>query len=549
MVHYSGYYKIPYVPFYYLRLCHQSETAFMKHLFISPLFLLFTSFSLFSQEIKVSVFKPQGGGVSWSPDGKRICYDMKGPSEEHYYEMHTANPDGSLDTCISCLNTDLPHKETGSPHYHPSGKYIIFVSEKPFHEGSHVTAIPGFGGFSDIWVMTPDGKKAWKVFETRNDINDGIIAPKFSHDGKHVVWVERTKSPHPLVQKEFFGLWVITTADFIIDENGTPKLVNIKKFDPDGEAFYETYGYSPDDKRIIFCSNYNVRFWWSCGIFTIDTVTGKDIKQLTTNDYNEHATYTPDGKHILWMTNTCADKQGTDWWIMNTDGSKKQRLTYFNEPTNPEYNGHKKWACYGSFSPDGKSFVGGAQTSLLKQEGLIYKVDFFPCDSGDGLKGEYYDGEDFIPPFKVHLYKCNKSDTNDYHLSQDGYWPPDTRFDPAINFRWGPSWKDTMLKSDSYSIRWTGFVEPLYSETYTLYTPDDKNISVWVDGNLVIDASIKTNQFDEKNTQIVFEKGKKYSLKVEYHNSLKNRADVNLAWSSEHQYKQVIPMSQLFTDK
>ena len=479
---------------------------------------------LYSQEIKISVFKPQGGGVSWSPDGKRICYDMKGPGEEHYYEIHTANPDGSLDTCISCINKDLPHKETGSPHYHPSGKYIIFVSEKPVHDGSHVTAIPGFGGYSDIWIMTHDGKRAWKVFETRNDINDGIIAPKFSHDGKHVVWVERTKSPHPLVQKEFFGLWVITTGDFVVDESGNPKLVNIKTFNPGGEAFYESYGYSPDDKRIIFCSNYNVRYWWSCGIYTIDTVTGKDVHQLTSTDYNEHATYTPDGKHILWMNNTCADKQGTDWWIMNTDGTKKQRLTYFNESSYPDYDGHKKWACYGSFSPDGKSFVGGAQTSLLKQEGLLYRVDFLPCGDGTGLKGEYYNTEGFSGDFKI-------------------------RNDAAIDFRWGPSWKDSLLTTDSYSVRWTGYVQPICSETYTLYTPDDKNISVWIDGNLVIDASTKKNEFGEKITQIAFEKGKKYSLKVEYYDKLKNRADVNLAWSSEHQYKQIIPQSQLFINK
>lgn len=470
------------------------------------------------------MFKPQGGGVSWSPDGKRICYDMKGPGKEQYYEIHTANPDGSMDTCISCLNKDLPHKETGSPNYHPSGKYIIFVSEKAVHKGLHYAAIPGFGGYSDIWVMTPDGKKAWKLLETRNDINDGIIAPKFSHDGKKVVWVERVKKPHPFKKKEFFGLWMIKTADFEVDASGIPKLTNIGAFQYGGDAFFESYGFSPDDKKIVFCSNYNVRYWWQCGIFTIDMISGK-ITQLTTNDYNEHATYTPDGKHILWMTNSCATKQGTDWWLMDSNGANKQRLTYFNEPTNPEYNGHKKWACYGSFSADGKSFAGGAQTSLFKQVGLLYKVDFLPCDSGDGLKGIYFNSSDraYVGHFQ-------------------------TRFDPAIDFRWGPSWNDSILRNaKNYSIKWDGFIKPLYSETYSIYSPDDKNISVTIDGTEIIKSSTKSNNINEKVATIQMVAGKKYKLEVTYHNNIKKRADVYLAWSSEHQYKQVIPRGQLFT--
>ena len=484
--------------------------------------LLFSTPLLYSQEIKISVFKPQGGGVSWSPDGQRICYDMKGPGKEQYYEIHTANPDGSMDTCISCLNTQLPHKETGSPHYHPSAKYIIFVSEKAEHPGNHFTAIPGFGGYSDIWVMTPDGKKAWKIFETHNDINDGVIAPKFSHDGKHIVWVERTKSPHPLVEKEFFGLWMIKTADFEVDATGIPKLTNVGGFQYGGDAFFETYGFSPDDKKIIFCSNYNVRYWWQCGIYTIDLASGK-ITQLTSNDYNEHATYTPDGKHILWMTNSCATKQGTDWWIMDTNGNNKQRLTYFNEPSYRDYDGHKKWACYGSFSPDGKSFVGGAQTSLLKQEGLIYKVDFLPCDSGDGLSGFYH---------------------NDCSDKFDG----PTRIDPTINFRWGPSWKDSILNCNYYSVAWNGYVKPLYSEPYTIYIPGNGDMSVLIDGKMVINNKTKEDKNKERSATIQFIAGKKYLIDVRFEGSLKNRADIYLAWSSEHQYKQVIPKSQLYSD-
>ena len=97
------------------------------------------------------------------------------------------------------------------------------------------------------------------------------------------------------------------------------------------------------------------------------------MTQLTTSDYNEHAWFTPDGNQIVWMTNTQASS-GTDWWMMNNDGSNKHRLTYFNEPANAQYAGHAVWCGLVSFSPDGKTFVGGRQVSLTTQEGEIMKV-------------------------------------------------------------------------------------------------------------------------------------------------------------------------------
>jgi hypothetical protein len=494
----------------------------MSHRSYLSLLLVFICSALSAQEVKVSVFRRQGEGIAFSPDGKKLVYDMKGAKPNEYYEMHIADTNGTNDTCISALNPDIPHRHTGSPDWHPSGKYIIFVAEQAVHPGGSVPAIPGFGAYSDIWVMTRNYKHAYKLTNIPSDNNHGIIGPHFSHDGKHVVWVERKLAPNVAKKGRFFGLWVIKTADFVI-ESGIPKLVNEKSFEPGGDAFYETYGFTADDKRIIFCSNMGVRFWWSCGIYTIDATTGAYLKKLTTNDYNEHALCSPDGKWIIWMTNTMVTKQGTDWWMMRPDGSFKQRLTYFNEPGNPEYNGHKRWAGLVNFSPDYKHFVGGVQNSLLKQEGTLYKADFLPSGDGNGIKGEYYDTEDFKGT-------------------------PKTRTDPAVNYRFGPPWHDTLVTGKSYSVRWSGYVEPLYSETYTFYTHADKNMTVWLNDTLLIGPKTAKGQYKEKSVQVNLVAGKKYKLKVEYHNKLQNKATIVLLWSSAHQYKQVVPGSQLFTD-
>lgn len=493
--------------------------------FLAPRISLFAVFifcfsHLSAQEVAVRLFRSQGEGVTWSPNGKRVMYDMKGSAPEHYYEVHVADSNGEHDTCLSCLCPDLPHKETGSPNWRPDGKYVLLVAEKAEHPGGHVLAIPGFGGFTDIWVMTANGKHAWKVLATNNDKDDGIIMPHFSHDGKKVVWVERKQYPHIFRKREFFGFWVIKTADFVVD-SGVPKFQNIKTFEPRGSAFYETYGFSPDGKRIIFCSNWDVRYWWLSRIYTIDAETGGDLRELTENDYNEHACFFNDGKWIIWMSNSCATRQGTDWWIMHPDGTMKQRLTYFNEPAFPAYNGHKKWCGLVSFSPDDKKFIGGVQYSLLKQEGSIYMMDFLPCDSGTGLAGEYYSNDKFTG---------NKRG----------------RRDAAINYRWGPPWNDTLVTTDKFSVRWTGYLQPLYGETYSFFINNDKRMSVWLNDTLLLGPDSKKIPHGEKMAQITLAKGKKYKLRVQFTGNKKQKCTAELIWSSPHQYKQVIPASQLY---
>jgi len=74
------------------------------------------------------------------------------------------------------------------------------------------------------------------------------------------------------------------------------------------------------------------------------------------------------------MTSTLEFK-GTDWWIMNADGTGKRQLTFFNKYGHKEYGGGKRLTCgLGSFSPNGMQFVGRVQNSLIKQTGDSYMV-------------------------------------------------------------------------------------------------------------------------------------------------------------------------------
>jgi len=321
----------------------------------------------------ISIFRESGLDVSWDQSGSSlIAYSIK--EADQYYDIHYANPDGTGDVCVTCNSILLPNKHICMPDWHPSGKWLIMAVEKDVHPGSSTDALPGFGAYCDIWVINKEGNRAYKIVDIPNDYDHGVIAPRFSPDGTKISWTDRKVRPNFLVPHQQAGYWTIKTADFYFNPSDSiPVVTNIRTIEPVANAFYECYGFSPDNSRLIFCSNMNQPSFLDEHIYTMDTL-GNNIQKLTDKDYNEHGFYTPDGNKIVWMSNTKSTYGGTDWWMMNTDGSDKKRLTYMNEPGNAQSNGAACWAGLGSFSSSGNWFIGGVQKSLVTQEGRIVLV-------------------------------------------------------------------------------------------------------------------------------------------------------------------------------
>ncbi len=335
------------------------------------LFLQFAYLCATAQDTSASIFRQHGLDVTWDKSGSnRIAYSSKG--RDGYYDVHLANPNGSNDTCITCNSPLLPGKHISVTDWHPNGRWLLLIVEKPLHEESSFSALPGLGGYTDIWLIDTGCTKAYKLVDIPNDRDHGVIMPHFSHDGKHIIWTNRKKRPSVFAHGRLFGFWTISTGDFCFDAGNVPRVTGIKSMEPGGSGFYECYGYAPDDKQIIFCSNMNQRSTWDEHIYTMD-INGSNLKKLTDRDYNEHAFFSPGGNRIVWMTNT-GTKKGTDWWIMDRDGSNKRRLSYFNDKNSPQYAGRAVWCGFGSFNNDGSQFVGGRQVSLISQEGQIMKV-------------------------------------------------------------------------------------------------------------------------------------------------------------------------------
>lgn len=306
------------------------------------------------------LLKP-GGRVDWCPATGLIAFDRAGANG--IYELCTCKADGSDIKVISAGLEGLPGKNVGGPTWSPDGKWLVFQAEKATHDTMTAYApTPGGGMFNDLWALDMATKKARPLRVIPNSSDCGVLHAHFSADGKRLSWSEMYSGPRGGGAREFGWYWLMV-ADVKAGPDGL-SLSNIRKFQPAGPGFYENHGFSPDGKKLIYTT--------SALTPTVSAMEREDIcvydmamdqqMRLTQSGYNEHAIFSPDGKQIVWMTNegiasTGSAFRGTDYWIMNADGSNKRRLTYFNDPTSPMYVPGLTVASDFSWRPDGKAFV------------------------------------------------------------------------------------------------------------------------------------------------------------------------------------------------
>ncbi len=135
-----------------------------------------------------------------------------------------------------------------------------------------------------------------------------------------------------------------------------------------------------------------------------------------------------------------------------------------------------------------------------------------------GLRGEYFQGTSFDVP-KL------------------------TRLDPTIDFDWRLEAPAAELSTEQFSVRWTGFLQPRFSETYSLGVASDDGVRLWIEDVLVIDE-----WHDRPTTlsvaQVALTAGRRYRIKLEYYEKT-TLASVRLGWGSASQPQEVIPASAL----
>ncbi|MFD2573952.1 PA14 domain-containing protein, partial [Spirosoma soli] len=143
----------------------------------------------------------------------------------------------------------------------------------------------------------------------------------------------------------------------------------------------------------------------------------------------------------------------------------------------------------------------------------------FKASSTHGLLGQYVDGRDL----------------NNLNVKA-------VRIDKTVNFSEGNLPSGTSLfNTNNFSVKWTGFIQPTFSQTYTFYTNTDQGVRLWVDGKLLIDKWNNTN-LSEYNGSLVLQANQRYAIRLEYQGG----KQLSLSWASSNLPKQVIDSQYLY---
>jgi hypothetical protein len=96
-----------------------------------------------------------------------------------------------------------------------------------------------------------------------------------------------------------------------------------------------------------------------------------------------------------------------------------------------------------------------------------------------------------------------------------------------------------------FSVRWTGQVQPQYSETYTFTTAANDGSLLRVNGKVLVDQRRLQNS-GERSGEITLEAGKRYDITLEFYQRGSRDAVTRLFWASVSRKKEIIPANRLY---
>jgi Tol biopolymer transport system component len=293
------------------------------------------------RNVKQLTFGGENAEAYFSSDGKQLIFQSKRDGRG-CDQIFTMNADGSN---IKMVSTGTGR--TTCSYFDKSGKSILYGSThlaakecppNPDFSKGYVWAIyPGY----DIFRAKADGRKAKQLTKTAGYDAEATVSP----DGKKIIFTSTRDGDLDL---------------YVMDKNGK----NVKRLTTelgyDGGAFF-----SPDGKQIVYRSYHpksekeiarykqrlaenliepnNFEIW-------VMNADGSNKRQVTKLGAASFAPFfTPDGKRIIFCTNYFASdprKRNFDLALINVDGAGLERVTY-----NETFDG------FPMFSPDGKKLV------------------------------------------------------------------------------------------------------------------------------------------------------------------------------------------------
>ncbi len=237
---------------------------------------------------------------TWSPDGKHIAYT--------YLALHandkTRNWDlfsYDLTSGVRSLVSYQKGRNSGAA-YMPDGKQMLLTIDS--------------AGNPDIYRMTVEGKGLIRLTNgPRGAMN---VEPAISPDGKKIAF-SSDRSGKPMI--------------YVMNVDGS----NVIRLTHAGE-YNSMPNWSPDSKRLVFAGFDKDHY----DIFSVDA-DGTNMLRLTTAKKsngkmadNEYPSYSPDGRHILFVSNRTGLNQ---LYLTDLSGEYERRITFDrNEYFQPKWS-------------------------------------------------------------------------------------------------------------------------------------------------------------------------------------------------------------------
>jgi autotransporter-associated beta strand protein len=121
-----------------------------------------------------------------------------------------------------------------------------------------------------------------------------------------------------------------------------------------------------------------------------------------------------------------------------------------------------------------------------------------------------------------------------------------TRVDAEVDFNWGTAIPagTTVTNADTFSVAWSGQIEPEFSELYTFYVTADDGARLWIDDQLVTLRTFAQAGTGEMRGQVRLGAGQRVNVRLEYLEQT-GSASVRLEWSAASRAREVIPTARL----
>ena len=233
---------------------------------------------------------------AWSFDGKMLAYSA--------FAYRTKEKKRNLDLFTLDLQSNR--------RFHVSYRTGINSGAAFFPDGRNLVLTISTNGNPDLFKMSTDGKTLTPLTNgPRAAMN---VEPSVSPDGKKIAFSsDRGGRPHIFVMNsDGSGTRAITIAG---EYNSSPR-------------------WSPDGKRLVFAGadrNPAQPRKTHYDIFTVNA-DGTDMVRLTSAKKpngemadNEDPSYSPDGRHILFVSNRSGKNQ---LYIVTADGETERRITF-----------------------------------------------------------------------------------------------------------------------------------------------------------------------------------------------------------------------------